>query len=216
MRFGAFKDRKHAAAKLADLIAKPPAVSPDTLLLGLVRGGAVVASELAGRLGLAWDIYVVRKIGAPAQREYAVGAVCEQGAFIFNHDVLEHFGLASDWQAEAISLAQSSCTKLQTELRRGKPLCELAGRDVILCDDGMATGLTMQVAIEGVRSEGANSICVAVPVLSTDALKLLRAIDVQGYYLGCPKDFRAVGLYYQDFRPVETEDVGRLLAGRTN
>ena len=214
MQYGALANRKDAGAKLACLLKNAPGVSPASIILGLVRGGAVVAAELASRLGLHWDIYIVRKIGAPHQEEFAVGAICEQGTYIFNHEVLEHFDLSSNWQAKAITKAQAKCQKLQTELRHGKPLLELSSREVILCDDGMATGLSMQVAIEGVRSLGASSVSVAVPVLSNSSLKMLNSMDVQGHYLACPQDFRAVGLYYQDFRPVETKELAQLLAAR--
>ncbi len=214
MHYGAFANRKDAAIKLAKVIAPSPDISTDTLILGLVRGGAVIASELAKRLSLGWDVYTVRKIGAPSQPEFAVGAICEQGTYVFNHDVLNYFGLGSDWQSEAVADAKGACDVLQNALRGGAPLVGLADRDVILCDDGMATGLTMQVAIEGVRSQGVKSVAVAVPVLSSDALDLLDSMHVHPYYLGCPDDFRAVGLYYQDFSAVDTLEVIRLLAAR--
>jgi putative phosphoribosyl transferase len=209
-----FADRAQAGQLLAETVRSELAPPPDTLVLGLVRGGAVVAASLAGAAGLAWDVLIVRKIGAPRQPEYAIGAYAESGAYLLNEEVIEQMGLAQAWRDVALRQAARECAALHAELRGATPPPALSGRCVILTDDGMATGLTMLAALDAARRAGASEVCVAVPVLSRDGPALLREARVRFTYLACPPDFHAVGQFYHDFTPVSSSEVRELLAAR--
>lgn len=208
-------DRAQAGQLIADAVRTELAPPADALVLGLVRGGAVVAAHLAKAAGLAWDVLIVRKIGAPRQPEYALGAYAESGAYLLNEDVIEHMGLAQSWRDGALRHAAQECAALHTELRGAAPPPALHGRYVILTDDGMATGLTMLVAVDAARRAGASDVCVAVPVLARDGPALLREALVRFVYLACPPDFHAVGQFYQEFMPVSSSQVRELLAARS-
>lgn len=209
-----FANRAQAGQLLAEALRAELAPPNDALVLGLVRGGAIVAAHLAEAVGLAWDIMIVRKIGAPRQPEYALGAYAESGAYLLNEEMIEHMGLSQAWRDQALRQAAQECTALNTELRGSMPPPKLTGRYVILTDDGMATGLTMLVALDAARRAGASDVCVAVPVLARDGPALLREAQVRFTYLACPPEFHAVGQYYSDFMPVSSSQVHDLLAAR--
>lgn len=209
-----FADRAQAGQLLAPAVVAELAPPAEALVLGLVRGGAVVAAHLAQAAGLAWDVLIVRKIGAPRQPEYALGAYAESGAYLLNEDVIEHMGLAQTWRDQALRQAAQECSALHTELRGTAPPPVLSGRWVILTDDGMATGLTMLAAVDAARRAGASEVCVAVPVLARDGPALLREAQARFTYLACPPDFHAVGQFYDDFTPVSSSEVRELLAAR--
>jgi putative phosphoribosyl transferase len=209
-----FADRTQAGQLLAEAVRVELAPPADALVLGLVRGGAVVAAHLAQAAGLAWDVLIVRKIGAPRQPEYALGAYAESGAYLLNEEVIERMGLAQAWRDKALRQAAQECAALHKELRGGAPPPALTGRHVILTDDGMATGLTMLAALDAARRAGASEVCVAVPVLARDGPALLREARVRFTYLACPPEFHAVGQFYSDFAPVSSSEVRELLAAR--
>lgn len=209
-----FADRAQAGMLLGAAVKTQLTPPPDTLVLGLVRGGALVAAHMAQAAGLSWDVMLVRKIGAPRQPEYAIGAYVESGEYLLNEDAIEHMGLSQQWRDAALRHAADECAALHSELRGAAAKPDLAGRCVILTDDGMATGLTMCTAVEGARHARAAEVCVAVPVLARDGPALLRQAGVRFSYLACPPDFQAVGQFYRDFHPVSSDEVRSLLAGR--
>ena len=209
-----FQDRTHAGRLLGAQLSQQGLQDDNTTVLGLVRGGALVACEAAKVCQLPWDVFVVRKIGAPDQPEYAVGAVCETGRYITNQSALHLLNLDAQWVSAAVDSATSRCLQLSRQLRAQAPKPRLAGRRIVLVDDGMATGLTMRAAISGVQGAGAGKVIVAVPVLAPDALAMLRELQVEVCYLSAPPGFRAVGQYYAGFQPVTTEQVVALLAAR--
>jgi putative phosphoribosyl transferase len=209
-----FPDRVQAGRVLGEALRSQLTPPDDALILGLVRGGAVIAAQAAQSANLAWDILIVRKIGAPHQPEYALGAYVESGGHLLNEDVIRGMGLSQQWSDEALRRAARECAALHEELRAGAPPPELAGRFVILTDDGMATGLTMLAAIAAVQHAGASETCAAVPVLAREGPALLREAGVRCAYLAIPPDFRAVGQYYTNFQPVSSSEVRALLAAR--
>lgn len=209
-----FADRCEAGLMLGAKLVADFTLAPETTVLGLVRGGAVVAHHLAAAAGLPWDILLVRKLGAPRQPEYAVGAYTESGNVMVNPHVLDDLGLDEAWLERSRQQAGAECHRLHRELRGDLSVPQLGGSDLILCDDGMATGLTMQAAIQAARAAGANRVIVAVPVLPAEALYLLERLQVEHCYLSCPAGFRAVGQFYHDFAPVASREVRRLLLER--
>jgi len=210
-----FRNRAEAGRLLGEMLAADAAAAPDSLALGLVRGGAVIAQQLAAAARLSWDILIVRKIGAPYQPEYAVGAYAEPGATLFNPEALHSLHLDKQWQEQAAARAAQQCTALQQELRGGQGAPDLRGRHVVLTDDGIATGFSMFAAIEAAHQAGAAQITVAVPVLAPAAKADLMKMDLSLVYLACPAQFHAVGQFYVDFGPVTSAEVRALLDQRT-
>lgn len=209
-----FADRREAGRRLGLLARERLAPPPHALALGLVRGGAVTACHLASAAGLQWDILIVRKIGAPHQPEYAAGAYAEGGAYFLNDEAVQYLNLSQAWINRAVQRAAEECRELQRELRGSEDAPDLRGRDIILTDDGMATGLTMHAAIETSRRAGAASVSVAIPVLARDALLMLEDARVPHCYISCPPSFHAVGQFYVDFSPVTSDEVRELLDSR--
>ncbi len=200
-----FADREAAGRRLA--AALKGSVDEGTLVLGVPRGGVVVAAEVARELGLPLDVVVVRKIGAPGNPEYAIGAVDEQGTIIG----------AQSWAADAAYLeraAREGRQEIERRLRayRGDSApVEVAGRTVVVVDDGIATGLTLLAAIESLRRRGAARIVVAAPVSSTDAAQRIAAGADELVVLETPASFYAVGQFYSRFNQTEDAEVIALL-----
>ncbi len=203
-----FSSREDAGQRLGRLLKEQGVVAD--LVLGLPRGGVVVAAEVARVLGLPLDVLVVRKIGHPFHREFAVGALAENGVTILDESVItSNPGLL----AELASIIEEETRRLQdyqARFHRGKPL-EVADRRVLLVDDGLATGATMEAAVLSGQHRGARSILVAAPVASTDAVERLKKITDQVIVEWADPDFDAVGRYYDLFAQTTNEEVLGLL-----
>jgi putative phosphoribosyl transferase len=200
-----FQDRRDAGRKLAGVLRASRTAPP--LVLGLARGGIVVADEVAKALGAPLDVMVVRKVGAPAQPEMAVGALAPDVLVLDPRVDRDHPQIRERIQAETVELYR--------RLRRYRGVeaePEVAGRDVILVDDGLATGRTARAAVRALRGGGARHITLAVPVGAPDAVDELEAdVDV----LVClyqPASFFAVGEWYDHFTPVSDDEVVRILS----
>lgn len=197
---GRFADRLDAGRQLA---AALPALEGPIVVLGLARGGVPVAAEVAAGLGAALDVLVVRKVGHPAQPEYALGAVSEDG-------VVLPADLPDDLVAPQLERARGQAVALRGE--RGR--CELRQRMVVVVDDGLATGRSMLTALESVVAHGPARVLVAVPVASGPGLRELRERwEVVAPVVLEPPDFVAVGQFYADFAQVEDAQVRGLLGG---
>lgn len=191
-----FKNRQSAGKLLAKRL-KEFRDKPNVLVLGIPRGGVVVASEIAKKLRLPLDIIVTRKIGAPYQPELALGAVDPDG------QVVGGLNLKVDEQLEEIKRRE----KLYREGRKASS--DVENKIVILVDDGLATGLTVISAISYLRRHGAKRIILAVPVASKEALEKIDADKVEVLYI--PEYLQAVGQFYQNFEEVNDEKVIQLL-----
>lgn len=209
-----FANRKQAGSLLGDLIRNELPSPHEALILGLVRGGAVVAAAASDVAQIDWDILIVRKIGAPRQPEYAVGAYAESGTYILNEPELQHLGVSHAWRDNALRRAAQECASLNKELRCGSAAPRLSGRCVVLTDDGLATGLTMLTAIEAAKRTGASRVYVAIPVIAPTGRTVLSAAEVNVIFLACPPEFQAVGQFYKDFHPITSDEVRGLLATR--
>jgi putative phosphoribosyl transferase len=184
---------------------------PDTIALGLTRGGVAVAAALARRLGVPLDAIIVKKIGAPGNPEYAIGAIAETGEPVINSAEARALGVDEAHLTATVAEKRREMNRQRDLYRGGRPLANLKERTVLLVDDGIATGLTMRAAIAATRAAGARHVVVAVPVGSPAALDRLKT---EGTEVVCPEqptDFWAVGAYYEDFLPVGDEEVTRLL-----
>ena len=202
-----FADRAEAGRKLAQRLTQYS--GQDAIVLALPRGGVVVGYEIARALGLPLDIRVVRKIGHPGDPEYAIGAVDENGVAVL--DNREADSIDQGWLAEETARQQKEAQRRSEVYRKGKAPVQIAGKIAILTDDGIATGLTMRLALAAVKAERPQKIVVAVPVAPSDAVQeIKREADV--VVLEPPEDFSgAVGAHYERFEQVEDEEVMRLL-----
>lgn len=202
-----FQDRTQAARLLAEVLRPLGLQTP--VVLGIPRGGVVLADVLARELGGTMDVLLARKIGAPGNPEYALGAVNEDGQ-VFLQPYAERIADSSYLKAE-ISRQMQVIRERRRRYRAVRPKVPLAGRNVVLTDDGVATGSTMEAALTAVLAEEPSRVVVAVPVGSPEAVERLRQ-RAEVIALSTPPDFVAVGAYYRDFPQVSDEEVEQLLA----
>ena len=203
-----FASRADAGRKLAQLL-RDDGVAAD-LVLGLPRGGVVVAAELARVLRSPLDVLVVRKIGHPFNREFAIGAIAEADTVVLDEESLRLYPAV---QAEVNEVISEEVRRLRSYEAQfhfgGRP--SLAGRAVLLVDDGIATGATTEAAVLSARKQAARQVTVAAPVASLDAVRRLeRSADEVKVILADP-DFGAVGQYYADFSQTTDAEVLALL-----
>jgi len=206
-----FQDRRDAGRALASEVRRSDLRDP--IVLGLPRGGIPVAFEVAKALGAPLDVIVVRKLGAPFQPELAIGAIASGGIRVLNEDVMRYFPELDDADIDCIVAREMPELERREQRYRGDvPFPDLAGRDVVLVDDGLATGATMLAAVEAVRSCRPGTTTVAVPTGSDSAVSKLSSRVDRLVCLETPPDFRAVGLYYVDFTQTTDDEVRSLLA----
>jgi len=180
------------------------------LVLGLPRGGVVVAAEVAHTLHLPLDVLIVRKIGHPLHREFAVGALAEPGVVILDENVIERSPILRAELAEIIAEERDRLRSYQARFHPGR-LPEVSGKSLILVDDGLATGATTEAAVLSVRKRNARQIVVAAPVASTNAVERLDRLADRVEALFVDPDFDAVGRYYESFSQTTDEEVLELL-----
>jgi putative phosphoribosyl transferase len=205
------KDRQQAGQLLADKLSGF-AQRPDTIVLGLPRGGAEVAWGLARRLGLPVDVFLVCKLGVPGYEELAMGAIAMGGIEIVNPDVVEEFRLRPREIEEVITQGKRELERREQVFRGSRPALNLRDRTVILVDDGIATGSTMRAAIQGTRELGAARVIVAAGVAPLGTYLSLRSEADDVVCLLTPRDFRAVGLFYEEFSQLSDLDVCKYLS----
>lgn len=204
-----FRNRVEAGQELVEKLAAYGG-KKDVVILALPRGGVVVGAEVAKALEAPLDIVVPRKIGAPGNPEYAVGALTETGEAIFNED--ERQRVDSKWlEAEMVKEKKEAERRLKT-YRGDRPSPDLTGKTVIIVDDGIATGLTMRAAISSVRARQPSKIIVAVPVAARDSVEMIKREVDEVVVLDLPFFFGAVGAFYELFPQVDDEEVIKLLA----
>lgn len=212
--FNGFKDRTEAGKKLGRRLQRsftPSSLDQKPIVLGLPRGGIPLAREIARALRAPWDFLGVKKIGAPGNPEFAVGAVSEGHLTIFNDTTIERFDLDRD---EIEKIAKTKLDELETQIskfRRHKHQLDVAGRDVIVADDGIATGATFEAAILALRARGAHRISIVAPVGSEQARERLEELADEVLILSTPHTFWSVGAWYENFAQVEDEEVIALL-----
>jgi erythromycin esterase-like protein/predicted phosphoribosyltransferase/alpha-beta hydrolase superfamily lysophospholipase len=208
-----FNDRKQAGELLGRRLK--PYQNTKPVVLALPRGGIPVAAEVARALDAPLDILAVKKLGAPGYEELAVGAVSEEGEPAINDDVLRSlersFGF-SQGDFDAIVAAKRAEIREQLEaFREARPTVELKGRTAIVVDDGLATGATMEAAVQVLRARKVKKAVVAVPVGAPDTVARLAKLADEVVCLVEPASFQAVGTWYRDFSQVETEEAVELL-----
>lgn len=203
------RDRTDAGKQLAKKLSQYR--GQDAVVLALPRGGVVVGFEVAEALLAPLDIIAIRKIGHPFHPEYAIGAVDEHGARILNE--MEAANVDKDWLKQETEREVAEAKRRSRVYRGGKPAEQLKGKVVILVDDGIATGLTMQLAVRSVKAQAPAKIVVAVPVAPADSLRALKDEGAdEVLVLEPPEEFMgAVGSHYMRFDQTSDEEVIRLL-----
>lgn len=204
-----FADRRSAGDALADRLIS--FAGPNTIVLGLPRGGVPVAAEVAERLGAPLDVLIVRKVGLPTFPELAMGAVGEDAVSVRNEHVIRHAEV-SDATFERVQHDElAEVERRALRFRRGRPMLRLGGANVIIVDDGIATGSTASAAIQVARHHGARRVLVAAPVASSDAVAMLTREADEVITLQTPRNFVAVGRWYRNFEPTSDEEVEHIL-----
>ncbi len=187
----------------------------DTIVLGLARGGMVVAYEVAKGLSLPLNVLVPRKIGAPGNPELAIGAITEDGEKVLDERISGWLGVSQAYISHAIEKEKAHIQKKLSLYRKDTPLPDLKDHCVILVDDGIATGSTMLVTIKSMRHAKVSKIVVAVPVSSPEALNIIENKVDEVVCLYSPPGFGAVGYFYQHFDQTEDSEVIELLTHLT-
>jgi predicted phosphoribosyltransferase len=206
-----FENRVEAGQRLAVELV-PVAEGRNPVLLALPRGGVPVAAVVAKALGLTFDLLIVRKLGVPGHEEFAMGAIAGGGVMVLDHRVVAQLGLSLDEVERVVQRETRELARREELYRDKRPPPNVAGRTVIVVDDGVATGSTMSAAIELLRKQKAARIVVAVPVAPRDTVRRLRGEADEVVTLLEPDNFIAVGRWYEDFSQTSDEDVRRLMA----
>ena len=207
----AFRDRADAgralAARLGHLAGRD-----DVLVLGLPRGGVPVASEIASALGAPLDVLVARKLGAPGHSELAMGAVAPGGVRVLHHAVVRALGVPPEVVDHVARREEAEVARREESYRKGRPPLDVAGKAVVVVDDGLATGSTMRAAVAALRTLGPRRIVVAVPVGAQETCAQLATEADEVVCLEMPAGFRAVGQWYDDFSQTTDDEIRALLA----
>jgi predicted phosphoribosyltransferase len=210
-----FIDRVDAGTKLAKALAgalRQCAGRDDVLVLALPRGGVPVAFPIAQALHAELDLMLVRKLGLPNQPEFAMGAIGSGGVCVLQPGVPGLMGVTQAEVDAVVAAEQSELARRERRYRGERPPARIAGRCVILVDDGVATGSTMLAAVEVARRQRPSRLVLAVPVAARDALQVLRGVADEVVCLLAPMRFRAVGQWYRRFEQTDDEEVQSLLA----
>lgn len=206
-----FRDRADAGRVLATRLGAY-AGRPDVVVLALPRGGVPVGYEIARALDAPLDVFVVRKLGVPGHEELAMGAIATGGTRVLNDAVVDSLSLPPETIDAVATTEQVELERRDRTYREGRPPLDVAGRTVILVDDGLATGATMRAAIAALRARQLARLVVAVPTAAPSTCAEIGAEVDEIVCAITPEPFHAVGLWYDDFSPTTDEEIHALLA----
>lgn len=204
-----FKNRKTAGEQLAQALEKYR--DKDAIVLGIPRGGVVVAAEAARILGAQLDVIIPRKIGAPQNPEVAIGAVTQDGTVIKDEVMMNLLGVSDSHLQAMAERVSGEITRRAMAYRGNRHGAELHNKTVLVIDDGIATGFTVKAALESVRSARPQRLVLAVPVASAESITALRELVDEVVCLYEPEQFYAVGQFYADFEQTSDREVIDLL-----
>lgn len=204
-----FTDRRDAGQRLARRVM---ALAPGRpLVLGIPRGGVVVAHEVSRALKAPLDILIPRKIGAPGNPELAIGAVAQDGTLVMDRELVLALGVDRTYIEEEAARQTVEIERRLRVYRQGRPAVEIEGRTAIVVDDGIATGATVLAALRGLRSARPANIILAVPVSPPETLSRLEREADHLICLATPEPFYSVGQFYRHFEPTSDDEVAGLL-----
>lgn len=205
-----FEDRRTAGRSLVPELRRCDLDDP--IILGLPRGGVPLAYEIGVALRAPLDTIVVRKLGVPSQPELAFGAIASGGVRVINDDVVRSVpGLNEDAIERIAARELKELRRRERAYRLDRPYPDFAGKDIVLVDDGLATGATMHAAVEAVKTKSPATVVVAVPVGSSSAVARVASVADRVICLESPAYFFAVGQFYADFRQTSDDEVRDLL-----
>jgi predicted phosphoribosyltransferase len=205
-----FLDRADAGRQLAERLTVYAGRS-DVVVLALPRGGVPVAYEVARELRAPLDVFLVRKLGVPGHPELAMGAIAEGGVEVLSDDLIHELGIPQKIVQQVAVRERMELDRRDALYRGGRSLPAVRGRVVILVDDGLATGSTVQAAVTALRRMGPARIVVAVPVGARETCERLRRLADAVICLITPEPFQAVGLWYEEFTQTTDDEAKRLL-----
>jgi predicted phosphoribosyltransferase len=203
-----YDNRQDAGRVLAECLAHLQG-HEDLLVLALPRGGVAVGFEVARALHAELDVFVVRKLGYPGHEEYAMGAIASGGVRVMN--ILPGSGVTPREVDEAVAREQAELVRREKLYRGSRPPLAIAGRTIIVVDDGLATGATMRAAVAAIRQQRPERLIVAVPVGAQETCAQLQGEADEVVCASTPAPFHAVGLWYRDFPQSTDEEVKQLL-----
>ena len=202
------RNRMEAGKQLAQALKT---ASENAIVLAVPRGGVVVGYEVAKALGLPLDVIVTKKIGAPDNPELAIGAVAEDGTFILDDDLVDRLFIPKDYIKKEVERQRREIQRRLLRYRGDVPYPSLKNQEVIVVDDGVATGSTLKAALRLLRHKGAKTVTVAVPVGPPDTVRELKKLADRVVCLQTPEPFYAIGQFYVDFSQTSDEEVTELL-----
>ncbi|MEW6116847.1 MAG: phosphoribosyltransferase [Nitrospirota bacterium] len=205
-----FLDRRDAGIRLAEQLERYKHQS-GVLVLALPRGGVVTGYEVACRLNAPFDVLIVRKLGAPQQPELAIGALSETGATVLNRDIIALLNVPQEYIEREVERQKDEIARRKDRYRGGRAIAGLEGKDIILVDDGVATGATVKAAIAAIREKRVRKLILALPVAPPETAEELKALVDEFICLATPLYFISVGSYYADFSQVSDDEVVALL-----
>jgi putative phosphoribosyl transferase len=206
-----FKDRQQAGKLLCEKLTAYR--GKGCVVIGLARGGIVVAWEIAAYLGSPLDILVIKKLSSPENKEFGIGAVAQDGVSFIDWKSAGRLGadeMSVKRETERLSF---EIKQLLQDYRKVHAFVKLQGKTVILVDDGIATGVTMKTAVKWLKIKKAKKIIIAVPVIPPDLVKTVKQNEIEIIYLEAPEVFGSVSEFYDDFKPVSEGNVKEILQG---
>ncbi len=204
-----FQDRREAGELLANKLVDFAGTNP--LILAVPRGGVEVAEPIFHKIGGEIDLLITRKIGAPLQPELAIGAVTSDGSALLNETLISRIGVSTEFIKEAVEREKAEISRRLRLYRGNRPLPDAKGRNVILVDDGVATGYTLMMALQSLKQLTPGQLILAVPVGPPDTLEKFKFQVDRLIYIEAPAFFSAVGQFYRNFNQVSDEEVIAIL-----
>lgn len=204
-----FIDRKDAGKKLALKLEKYK--DNDVIVLAVPRGGIVIAQDVIKKYGYKWDLAISRKIGAPGNKEMAIGAVSADGSYFVNEEYADIFNVSKDYIDGEVAQETNEIKRRMKEYRGDDSLPDVKNKTVIIMDDGIATGYTILATVKSVKNQGALKTVLAVPVGPKETIEELENIFDDVICLEVPKGFISVGMYYRNFDQVSDEEVFKIM-----
>ena len=208
-----FRDRVEAGQRLAKELAWL-SDQKGVIVLGVPRGGAVVANEIAKALHAPLDVYITRKLGAPHNPELAIGALASDGTAFLDQDMILSLGVPDEFVQSEIARQRKEIARRMAAYRGTRPEPDLHDKTVVLVDDGVATGATVLVSLRSIRQRQPRQLILAVPVGAPDSISSLQKEADRVVCLYSPEVFWAVGSFYSDFNQTSDQEVIQMLAER--